>query len=125
MLGKRVDKVETIIGTNTRIKGDIDLKGALRIDGVFEGTLHADSIVIGEKGRVKGEIRATAVIIGGTVEGNVFADDYIEIKSKGKMMGDVTTKKLTIIEGGIFEGRSNMTKETSKPSIQQSQPEKK
>ncbi len=124
MLGKRVDKVETIIGSSTRFKGDVELKGALRVDGIYEGTIQADTIVIGEKGRVKGDIRAAAVVIGGTVEGNVYASDYVEIKSKGKMMGDVTTKKLTIIEGGIFEGRSNMTKEGPKPSVQP-QPEKK
>ncbi|RME67747.1 MAG: polymer-forming cytoskeletal family protein [Nitrospirae bacterium] len=117
MLGKRVDKVETIIGSNTRMKGEVELKGALRVDGVFEGNLHADSVVIGEKGRVKGELRASAVVIGGTVEGNVYASEYVEIKSKGRMIGDVTTKKLTIIEGGIFEGRSNMTKEG--PKVQQ------
>jgi cytoskeletal protein CcmA (bactofilin family) len=122
MLGKRVDKVETIIGSNTRIKGEVELKGALRVDGIFEGILHADSIVIGEKGRVKGDIRASAVIIGGTIEGNVYASDYVEIKSKGKMIGDVTTKKLTIIEGGIFEGRSNMTKEGPKaPQVTQTE----
>ncbi|MEE9524469.1 MAG: polymer-forming cytoskeletal protein, partial [Thermodesulfovibrionales bacterium] len=45
---------------------------------------------------------------GGKIEGNVKAKEIIEIKNKGKIIGDILTPKLTIVEGGVIEGRSSM-----------------
>ena len=111
MLGKRQDKMETFVGSNTRIRGEAEVKGSIRIDGRYEGNIRSDWVVIGEKGYMKGDIFATGVIVGGTVEGNIVASESLEIKSKGSVVGDVQTKKLTIIEGGIFQGRSIMKDE--------------
>ncbi len=111
MLGKRQDKMETFVGSNTRIRGEAEVTGSIRIDGRYEGNIRSDWVVIGEKGYMKGDIFATGVIVGGTVEGNIVASESLEIKSKGSVLGDVQTKKLTIIEGGIFQGRSVMKDE--------------
>jgi cytoskeletal protein CcmA (bactofilin family) len=108
MLGKKTDRVETLIGVNSTIKGETNVNGTLRVDGNFEGNINAEWVIIGEKGKVKGDIKANGVVIGGTVEGNINAESSIEIRAKGRVLGDVHTKKLTIIEGGIFEGRSYM-----------------
>ncbi|NOY39788.1 MAG: polymer-forming cytoskeletal protein [Nitrospirae bacterium] len=110
MFNKKNDRIETLIGSNTIIKGDIEIKGTIRIDGRFEGTIKADWIVVGENGHLKGDAFANGVIAGGTVEGNISTSESVEINSSGKVFGDVQTKKLVIIEGGIFEGRSRMQK---------------
>jgi len=114
MFNKKNDRIETLIGSNTTIKGDIEIKGTIRIDGRFEGTIKADWIVIGESGYLKGDALANGVIVGGTVEGNISTSDSVEINSSGRVFGDVQTQKLVIIEGGIFEGRSKMQKEETK-----------
>jgi cytoskeletal protein CcmA (bactofilin family) len=111
MFNKKNDRIETLIGSNTIIKGDIEIKGTIRIDGRFEGTIKADWIVVGENGHLKGDAFANGVIAGGTVEGNISTGESVEINSSGKVFGDVQTQKLVIIEGGIFEGRSKMQKE--------------
>ncbi|NOZ25410.1 MAG: polymer-forming cytoskeletal protein [Nitrospirae bacterium] len=114
MFNKKNDRIETLIGSNTTIKGEIDIKGTIRIDGRFEGTIKADWIVIGESGYLKGDALADGVIVGGTVEGNISTRESVEINSSGKVVGDVQTQKLVIIEGGLFEGRSKMQKEETK-----------
>ncbi len=119
MLSKRSDKIETFIGANSSIKGEAELKGTIRIDGKFEGNIRADWVVIGEKGYMKGDIYATGVIVGGTIEGNIIASESLEIKSKGRVYGDVQTKKLTIIEGGVFEGRSRMKDQSKVVELEQ------
>ncbi len=111
MFNKKNDRIETLIGSNTIIKGDIEIKGTIRIDGRFEGTIKADWIVVGENGHLKGDAFANGVIAGGTVEGNISTSESVEINSSGKVFGDVQTQKLVIIEGGIFEGHSKMQKE--------------
>jgi len=116
MFNKKNDKIETLTGINSSFKGEAEIKGTIRVDGRFEGNLKADWVVIGEKGCLKGDILATGVIVGGTIEGNVNANDSIEIQSKGKIYGDVQTQKLTITEGGLFEGKSKMYKENKQQS---------
>jgi cytoskeletal protein CcmA (bactofilin family) len=114
MFSKNTEKLESFIGTNSSFKGDIDTKGTLRIDGTMTGNVNADWIIMGEKALLKGNITARGIIIGGKVEGNLKAKEIVEIKSKGQIIGDISTSKLTIAEGGIFEGRSTMSKGESK-----------
>ncbi len=105
------DKVDTVIGANSVIKGDIHSRGTLRIDGTVEGNIRADSsVIVGEKGVVKANITASQVIVGGTVHGNVHGRERVEVLSTGRMYGDVTTaaSKFVVAEGVIFEGRCTM-----------------
>jgi len=114
MFTKNTEKLESFIGANSNFKGDINTKGTLRVDGIMDGNVNADWVILGEKASVKGDITARGIIIGGRVEGNLKAKEIVEIKSKGLVYGDISTSKLTIAEGGIFEGRSSMTKDESK-----------
>ncbi|QWR76955.1 bactofilin family protein [Candidatus Magnetomonas plexicatena] len=108
MFTKKQDRIETLIGVNSEIKGVITLKGTLRVDGYFEGNVKADWVIVGEKGHIKGDMTANGVVVGGFAEGNIHASEYIEIMSKGRVLGDVFTQKLAIMEGGLFEGHSKM-----------------
>ncbi|NWF76452.1 MAG: polymer-forming cytoskeletal protein [Nitrospirae bacterium] len=114
MFSKNTEKLESFVGTNSNFKGDIDTKGTLRIDGTMTGNINADWVILGEKALLKGNITARGIIIGGKVEGNLKAKEIVELKSKGHIIGDISTIKLTIAEGGIFEGMSIMSKEDSK-----------
>ena len=114
MFNKNTEKLESLIGANSGFKGDIDTKGTLRIDGNMEGNVNADWIIIGEQARVKGDINARGIIVGGKIEGNLRAKEIVEIKSKGQVIGDIYTIKLTVVEGGMFEGRSSMAKDEAK-----------
>lgn len=108
--GKKHPKLEVIIGSDTTIKGEIVSKGTVRIDGRFEGSLSADSVIIGEGGTVLGDVTAKAMIAAGRVTGNIHAAESVEIQPKGEVVGDIYTHKLSVAEGGVFEGRSCMQK---------------
>ena len=114
MFSRNTEKLESLIGLNSSFKGDIGTKGTLRIDGTMEGNAAADWIILGEKASVTGDLTARGIIIGGRVEGNIRAKEIVEIKSKGRVSGDIHSSKLTIAEGGMFDGRSSMSKEESK-----------
>ncbi len=111
MFHKNTEKLESLIGSNSGVKGEIEAKGTLRADGGIEGNINADWVVIGEKALIKGNITARGIVVGGRVEGNLKAKEIVEIKNKGQVYGEVFTPKLTIAEGGIFDGRSSMQKE--------------
>ena len=110
MSSKETDKLETFLGMNSSFKGELNVRGTLRIDGTAEGQLDADYVILSETGEVKGEIKAKKILIGGKMDGNVRAQELVEIKSKGRVLGDIFTPKLAIIEGGELNGKVEMKK---------------
>ncbi|MBI3593269.1 MAG: polymer-forming cytoskeletal protein [Nitrospirae bacterium] len=114
MFLKRNNKLEALVGPATEVKGDVTAHGTFRIDGKFVGNITADSVVLGEGGVITGDITACCVVIGGKVDGNVKADELVEIKHTGQLRGDIQTRKFSVAEGGIFEGRSLVHKDESK-----------
>jgi cytoskeletal protein CcmA (bactofilin family) len=114
MFLKKNNKLEALIGSNSEFKGDITANGVLRIDGKITGNIIADSVILANGASVVGDIRARSIVIGGRVDGNLTAEDIIEIKPTGQVFGDIHTRKLSVAEGGIFEGRSFIQKDEAK-----------
>ncbi len=114
MSDKETDKLESVLGSNSTLKGELNVKGTLRVDGTVDGQLEADQVILSESATLKGTIKAKKIIIGGKMEGNVSAQELVEIKSKGEVQGDIFTRKLVIIEGGEVNGKIEMKKEESK-----------
>ncbi|MBQ7514759.1 MAG: polymer-forming cytoskeletal protein [Schwartzia sp.] len=109
---KRVDSeadIETIIGHNTALTGQLQSGGNLRIDGRIDGGVSAvGDVIIGESGVVIGDIRARSLVVAGAVTGNVEVSGNLSIYATGQLVGDVRVKSLNIADGGIFQGRSEM-----------------
>ncbi len=113
--------ISSILGSDCKFTGDVDAKGSIRVDGVFEGKImSSDTVIVGKGGTVKGEIHATHAVISGTVEGNIFAKKKVKLESGSKLIGDVESISLVIEDGVFFEGHSKMRKEaesyTHKPT---------
>lgn len=110
--GIKKDKteLEIIIGTNSSVKGDLDSKGVIRIDGSVTGNISADWVIIGSTGVIIGNITGRGAVIDGRIEGNVILSEITEIKSNGDVRGEIHTARLSISEGAFFEGHSYMTK---------------
>jgi len=113
MFSKETDKLETFLGINSSFKGELNVRGTLRVDCTVEGQLDGDNVILSESAEVRGEIRAKRIIIGGKIDGNVHAEELVEVKSKGKVFGDIFTPKLAIIEGAELNGKIEMRKEGS------------
>ncbi len=113
MFHKKEEKLDSVIGVNCSFEGQIETKGAIRIDGNIKGNVVADWIILGEHAKVRGDLSGKNIIIGGVVTGNVLAMENLEIKRTGKVYGEIKSFKLTIIEGGIFEGNSSLYNQES------------
>jgi cytoskeletal protein CcmA (bactofilin family) len=111
MFHKNTEKLESFIGSNSVFNGDVDSKGTLRVDGIVEGNISADWVIVGEKARIAGNITARGIVVGGKIDGNLKAKEIVEIKNKGQIKGEITSKKLVVAEGGIFDGKSTMPRE--------------
>lgn len=98
-------RLESIIGSNSGFRGDVDVKGSLRVDGTLEGNITAEYVIVGEHAFIKGNITANGITIGGKIEGNLTAEELIEITAKANICGDVIAGKVSITEGGTLNGR--------------------
>jgi cytoskeletal protein CcmA (bactofilin family) len=119
MFGKGSRKLETIVGDGTRVAGQVSVKGTIRIDGIVEGDVHADWVVVGETGKILGNTLTRGMVVGGSVEGNIEAKETVELMGKASMTGEIHAPKLAIAEGAVFDGRSRMKGETGSTESQE------
>jgi cytoskeletal protein CcmA (bactofilin family) len=108
MFGKKQPVLETVIGTDSTLMGTLSTKGTVRIDGTLVGTIEADWVIVGASGSVQGDVSARGLVAGGTLEGVIRASEIVEIKPGGHVVGDIYAPKMSIAEGGFFDGRSFM-----------------
>jgi len=114
------NKVVTIIGPGTRVKGELNSQGTIRIEGIVEGQVQSsDTIVVQENGKVKADLIGGQVVISGEVHGNVFAHERLEITEQAKVYGDITSPRISIAEGVVFEGKCTMKSPGQVKQIQQ------
>lgn len=107
--GSAAGDIETIIGKNTKIQGEVSGTGNLRIDGEIEGELKlSGAVIVGETGMVTGNVAARSLDVSGTVHGNATTEEALTIHSSGQLIGDVKVNAFQIEDGGIFKGRSEM-----------------
>ncbi len=100
--------LETLIGQDSIIRGEIISKGVVRLDGTLEGSIKADYLILGRSGSVKGDMAAREIVVDGTVEGDLQAEELVEINPDGAVEGNIRTAKLIITEGAFFSGTSFM-----------------
>ncbi len=107
---KAQNSIDTLIGADTRITGDIQFSGGLRVDGTINGNVTEQSstpstLIISEHGRIDGAVKVSKIFIVGKVVGPVKATQFIELQAKAKVMGDLHYKSLEMHTGAVIEGK--------------------
>jgi len=101
-----VFSINTIIGPNTDLAGDIETGGFTRIDGSIRGNVKVKGrVIIGEKARIKGNVTGTNITAGGVVFGNIIADGNLVILSTAVVIGDIITRRIQADDGCFIDGR--------------------
>jgi cytoskeletal protein CcmA (bactofilin family) len=109
------DSIHSIIGEGTRLKGDLEVKGLLRIDGDFSGTIHTNGkVLVSKNGRAECTINGNIVVIGGVVKGTIIAHNSVEILSSGVVIGTIIAPRLIIHEHVLFHGTCRVTPEADR-----------
>jgi cytoskeletal protein CcmA (bactofilin family) len=103
------NNVDTIIGINVVLKGNLKNKGSIQINGTVDGEVRSDeNINIGETAKINGPVIAKTIEISGEVKGLVEATEKLEVNPTGKILGDINAKSLIIKQGAKFIGKSIM-----------------
>lgn len=106
---KSIDRIETLIGEQCNIVGNLNGSGVLKIDGSVDGdTMWQDDIILGISSVYNGNISCKNALISGKVNGNIICEETLTIETAGKIKGDITVKKLLVREGGSLDGKCTM-----------------
>jgi excisionase family DNA binding protein len=106
---KKID--EKILDVDASMQGTLSFKDPvnLRINGRFEGNLDTlGNLTIGPGAVVNADITGDIIVVAGRVKGKINARVNLIILSTAVVEGEIFPAKVSIAEGGIFEGRCNM-----------------
>jgi cytoskeletal protein CcmA (bactofilin family) len=99
----------TVIGADTRIKGEMFFEKSARILGHFEGKITAQGEVqIGNGANCNAAVEAEQIIVDGSVQGPLFARDRLTLTANAQVQGDLTAGTLVVAEGASFVGHCNV-----------------
>jgi cytoskeletal protein CcmA (bactofilin family) len=103
-------RMDSLIGQNTRIIGNISFSGGLHIDGIVKGDVVADDddssvLTLSDRGTVEGDLRVSYVILNGVVIGDVHAPQHIELAPNARVEGNVYYNLIEMAMGAEVNGQ--------------------
>lgn len=115
-------KVDTLIGQQTEIRGDVLFTGGLHIDGRVKGNVIADSdtaslLTLSEQGEIEGEVRVPEVILNGRVLGDVHATGSIQLLAHACVEGNVYYSMVEMALGAEVNGQLVRRTEAETPVL--------
>ncbi len=98
-----------VLANGIEIVGSISFTNDMVIDGKVEGEISSakGKVTIGENAIVKGDVKAGEVKLFGRVEGTI-TSERCELKTNSKLDGDIKTKMLSMEEGAVLSGRTEI-----------------
>ena len=105
----QIERVTSVLGAGINWTGKLSGKGGVRIEGIFEGQIAINGmVVVGETGKVTCKnVRANTVIVAGAVNGGITAEK-LEIRSTGRVWGNVIVTAFSTDEGAFLRGQVTM-----------------
>jgi len=110
---KEEEPTDKTIDINAQMQGSLTFADPvnLKITGNFQGTLNTKgTLTIGAKAIVEADIQGDNIIIAGQVTGDLLAKTMLVLMPTAVFNGKISTPKLNIVEGAIFQGQCNMIK---------------
>lgn len=109
------------IEVTSQIKGDIVSEADFRIDGSLEGSLKTTGkLIIGKEGKIIGEVHCSNADVEGKFSGQLLVADSLTLKATSNVVGEVSTNKLIVETGALFNATCSMGKEVK--SLNKSEP---
>jgi cytoskeletal protein CcmA (bactofilin family) len=95
------------IGKTIVIRGEVQGKEDLIVDGRLEGTVNLaeNRLTVGANANVAADITAKDVLVLGHVQGNVVASGRVELRAGCNLEGDIRALRLAVEDNAVFRGK--------------------
>ena len=101
-------KIDSLIGQNTELSGDVLFSGGFHVDGKASGNIHAHELssllTLSDHGVIEGEVRVPNIIVNGTVIGDVYASERVELAANARVTGNVYYNLIEMAMGAEVNG---------------------
>jgi len=107
---KQTAQIDSLIGQNTEIHGDVIFSGGLHVDGTIKGSVIAEKgedslLTLSERGTIEGEVKVPNVVVNGSVIGDVHAAGHVELASQARVHGNVYYSLIEMAMGAEVNGK--------------------
>lgn len=110
----KVPSPPSLLSTDLKVIGNLHSDGEIQIDGIVEGDIHSDVLIVGETAQVFGEISADSVRVHGSVTGQISARS-VSLAKTAHVLGDILHENLAIEQGAFLEGHCRRIEVNKKP----------
>lgn len=102
--------VDTLVGGNTEIRGDVLFSGGLHVDGRIKGKVLSTpgdtaSLSVSETGSIEGDVSVPILTVNGQVSGNIYASDKMTLAPNARVTGNVYYNRLEVQAGAEVNGQ--------------------
>jgi len=102
--------IDTLIGSGTRIIGDVQFTGGFHLDGHIKGNIDAPPqsgalLSVSDGGVVEGGVAVPNVVLNGTVKGDILAHERVELGMTARVHGDVYYGLIEMAMGAEIHGK--------------------
>ncbi len=123
---RRHTVVETLVGSHSKINGDVHFKGGCHIDGTVNGNVTADpdtdsALSISDIGSIEGGVTVPYIVLNGIVRGDVFANRRVELGPTARVVGNVYYNLIEMAIGAEINGKLVHQPEGQVPLLEQTQ----
>ena len=126
---RRHSIVDTLVGSNSQVNGDLHFTGGCHIDGTVKGNVVADSesssaLSISEDGTVEGGVTVPYVVLNGIVRGDVVAHQRVELGPTARVIGNVYYNLIEMAIGAEINGKLVHQPEGTVPLLEKADTDK-
>jgi cytoskeletal protein CcmA (bactofilin family) len=104
----KAGKIDSLVGHNTELKGDVSFSGGFHVDGKITGNVYSTDasslLTLSDQGVVEGEIHVPNIILNGAVIGDVFASERVELAANARVTGNVHYNMIEMAMGAEVNG---------------------
>ncbi|MFQ5548850.1 MAG: polymer-forming cytoskeletal protein [Woeseia sp.] len=107
---RRHSIIDTLVGPNSKVNGDLFFEGGCHIDGTVKGNVNAapdsnSALSISEDAIVEGGVTVPYVVLNGIVRGDVFANRRVELGPTARVIGNVYYNLIEMAIGAEINGK--------------------
>ena len=107
---RRHSIIDTLVGINSRVNGDLFFEGGCHVDGTVKGNITPDpdsnsALSISEDALVEGGVAVPFVMLNGIVRGDVFANQRVELGPTARVIGNVYYNLIEMAIGAEINGK--------------------
>ena len=118
----KASRLDSLVGKNSCVTGDISFSGGLHVDGTIRGAVSGEiecrsSLTVSEHGTIEGEVRVACVLLNGLVKGDVYSTERVELAAGARVEGNVYYGLMEMAIGAEVNGNLVHISEEERPAL--------